>query len=313
MPDTAAPAAPQPVVQEPTKPAPVIPGSQGAAAGDATAKVETPKADDPFEFDLDVAGKPQKLKFANKDQLKAVLQKALYADQVIKDAAQAKKGAAELMEKIKTRQGLREILSDPAIGVDIKKWALDEVRDMMEDEKLTPEQREAREWRTKAEKLEAEKKAREEAEAQKIAQEKAAKQAAVIRGQIIDAMKKYPDIPQTQATMDAVIQNMRAAYRRFGKHLTPEQAMTVYSEQYWNSFVSTFSKMSDDQVRARLGNKAGNAVISKIQQLKLQELKDKTDPAKKTSENGVPAKVKKTMTEKEFDQHFSKSMGLAGL
>src|SRR5580698_9444304 len=219
-------AAPSPVVQEPTKAPPIIPGQQGAAAGDVSAKTDPPKVDDPFDFELEVGGKKQNLKFQNKDQLKAVLQKALYADQVIKDATQAKKGAAELMEKIKTRQGLREIMSDPAIGVDIKKWALDEVREMMEDEKLSPEQREAREWKTKAEKLEAAEKARTEAEAQRVAQEKAAKQAQVIRGEIITAMKKYPDIPQTQATMDAVIQNMRAAYKRFGKHLTPEQAMT---------------------------------------------------------------------------------------
>jgi hypothetical protein len=310
VPETATPA---PVVQEPTKAPPVIPGPQGAAAGDVAAKAEPVKADDPYEFgDLEVGGKKQALKFSSKDQLKAVLQKALYAEQTIKDAAQAKKGAAELMEKIKTRQGLREILSDPAIGVDLKKWALEEVRDMMEDEKLTPEQRESREWKTKAEKLEAAEKARTEAEAQRVAQEKAAKQAQVIRGEIITAMKKYPDIPQTQATMDAVIQNMRAAYKRFGKHLTPEQAMTVYSDQYWTSFTSTFSKMTDDQIKARFGNKAGSAVISKIQQMKLQELKDKTQPFVKKSD-AEPAKVKKNMTEKEFDQHFRQSVGLAGL
>ena len=308
MPDATAPA-PAPIVQEPIKSPPVIPGPQGAAAGDVAAKVETSKVDDPYEFgDLEVGGKKQALKFQSKDQLKAVLQKALYADQTIKDAAQAKKGAAELMEKIKTRQGLREILSDPAIGVDLKKWALEEVRDMMEDEKLTPEQREAREWKNRAEKAEAAAKAREDSEVQRKAQEKAAQQATVIRGEIIAAMKKYPDIPQTQATMDAVIQNMRAAYKRFGKHLSPEQAMTVYSDQYWKSLGGVLDKMEPDAILKRFGQKT----LDKIQQLKLKELRDKTNPSAKKQDDS-PAKVKKNMTEKEFDQHFRQSVGLAGL
>ena len=257
---------------------------------------------------MEVGGKKQNLKFASKDQLKAVLQKALYADQVIKDATQAKKGAANLMEKIKTRAGLREILSDPAIGVDIKKWAIEEVQEMMEDEKLTPEQREARQWKSKAEKLEAEQKERIEAEQRKIAQEKLNRQAQQARGEIIAAMKKYPDIPQTQATMDACIQNMRAAFRRFGKHLSAEQAMTVYSEQYWTSLGSVLNKMEPDAILKRFGK----GTLDKIQKLKLQELKEKTNPANKKQDE-TPSKPKKNMTEKEFDKHFRDQVGLAGL
>lgn len=302
MPDIA------PVVQEPTKiPAPTEAGSQGAAD-----LVETPKApvDDPFEFELDVKGQKQKLKFQTKDQLKAVLQKALYADQVIKDASQAKKGAEALMQKIKTPQGLREILRDPEINMDVKQFALDTVKEMMNREEKykdwTPEQMKAAERAELADKYEAEMKAKEEEEKARIAQEKSAAQAQEIRGQIIESMKKYPDIPQTQATMDAVIQNMRAAYRRFGKHLTAEQAMAVYSQQYWTSLGSVLDKMSPEQIMERFGKKT----LDKIQQLKLNELKNKTNPAMKAPSLDGEVKKKKHLTEKEFEKHFQQLAGL---
>lgn len=302
MPD--APAAPAPVVTEPVKPAPAISGQVGSAA--LVDPPVAPVADDPYEYELDVKGQKQKIKFANKDQLKAVLQKALYADQTIKDATQAKKGAAELMEKIKTRAGLREILSDPAIGVDIKKWAIEEVQDMMADEKLTPEQREARQTTKERDELKAWREQKEKAEKDAIQAEKNKKLMATVSGEIITAMKKYPDIPQTQATMDACIQNMRAAFKRFGKHLTAEQAMSVYSEQYWTSLHSILDKMEPDAILKRFGPKT----LDKLQKLKLAELKAKTQPGNKTPVGDVDVTKKKHMTEKEYDKHFA---GVAGL
>lgn len=302
----ATPAAP--VAAEPTKiPPPVAAGQQGAAAlAEGEQKKTEVVPEDPFEFDLDVKGQKQKLKFQTKDQLKAVLQKALYADQVIKDASQAKKGAEALISKLKTPQGLREVLSDPEISLDYKKFALDIVKEMMDEEKLTPEQKEARDWRTKAEKLEQEKKAREDAEKAQQEQQKRAELAQRTRGEIISAMKKYPDIPQTQATMDAVIQNMRAGFLRFGKHLTAEQAMAVYSEQYWKSIGGVLDKMEPDAILKRFGQKT----LDKIQQFKLKELKEKTDPSKQGAASVSGDKKKKHMTEKEFEKHFQTLAGL---
>lgn len=278
----------------------------GADTGIEPAKKTEAIAEDPFEFELDVKGKKEKIKFSGKDQMKAVLQKALYADQVIKDASQAKKGAEALMQKLKTPQGLREVLTDPDINVDMKKFALDIVREMMDDEKLTPEQREAREWKTKAEKLQAAQDEREAAE--KNAKEKAKNDALAIelRGEIVGAMKKYPDIPQSQATMDGVIQNMRAAFRRFGKHLTAEQAMSVYSEQYWKSLGTTIDTMPEELILKRFGQKT----LDKIQRIKLKELQDKTNPARLKQEINPEIKKKKNLTEKEFEKHFDTLAGL---
>lgn len=310
MPDATAAPTPTPVKSEPTKiPPPVVAGSQGAAALAEGEPKATPIAEDPLEFELDVKGNKQKLKFANRDQLKAVLQKALYADQVIKDGVQAKKGAEALMGKLKTKEGILEVLRDPDINMDVKQFAIDIVKDMMEDEKLTPEQKENRELKKFKELTEKEKADSLKAEEDKKAQERTQKQRQEISTQIIDAMKKYPDIPQTQATMDACILNMRAGFAKFGKHLTPEQAMSVYSEQYWNAHKAILDKMTPEQLVARFGQKT----LDKLQQIKLNELKAKTDPAKKVSSGSEETKKKKHLTEKDFDKHFMATALAGGL
>lgn len=308
MPETIAP-----TNAEATKiPPPVAAGPNGAAAlADGAPAAGSAVPENPFEFEVDVKGQKQKLSFKDKNQLTAVLQKALYADQTIKDGVQAKKGAEALMQKLRTEEGLKEVLSDPEIGIDMKRFALNIVRGMMDDEKLTPEQREARDAIRERDALRAEKQERETAAVEAKKREDLQRSAQAARTQIIDAMKKYPDIPQTQATMDAVIQNMRASYRRFGKHLTPEQAMTVYSQQYWGSFLSTVEKMSDDQIKTRFGDKAGQKLIDRIQNIKLNQLKEKIDPSKQKVSGDAVVKKKKHLTEKDFDKHFSQQ--LAGL
>src|SRR5581483_9370154 len=69
-----------------------------------------------------VNGKETKL---TKAQARELVQKAAYTDQQMKEAAQMKAAVKGLLEKLKTPNGLKEVLSDPAIGQDWKKWAID--------------------------------------------------------------------------------------------------------------------------------------------------------------------------------------------
>ena len=128
-------AAPAPVAETPT--APITPES--------TIPTTPVNPWIPREYELDIKGQKQKVRFETEDQLRAVLQKATYADQVIKESSQKIKGSEALMRKLSTPEGLREVLADPAINMDVKKFAIEIVKEMMEDEKLTPEQRESRE------------------------------------------------------------------------------------------------------------------------------------------------------------------------
>jgi hypothetical protein len=310
-----APAAPAPVVQEPTKlPAP-DPKPEGAAALKDAPGTPAPAADDPFEYELDIKGQKQKVKFADKKQLAAVLQKAVFADQVIKDGAQAKRGAEELIRKLKAVasgdvDALEQLMADPEFKGDTKKLGISIVQRLMEDEQLTPEQREARQIAKERDELKKWKEQQENQEKEKARKESLNKKALEVSKTIIEAMKQYPDIPQTDVTMKNVFWLMALSEQRFGKPLSPSQAMAVYSQNYWNGFLGTFNKMSDEQILGRFGQKDGRKVIERIQKLKLQELKDKTNPANKTPSADTPATKKKHLTEKEYDKHFA---GLAGL
>src|SRR5580692_11308466 len=124
-------AAVAPVADPSVTPAP-DPKATPAGGAPVTDKEVKDKADaagltptvDPLEYELEIGGKKQKIKFTSREQLVAVLQKAAYSDRVIKEATQAKKGAEALMAKLKEPGGLKEVLSDPAIGMDYKKWAI---------------------------------------------------------------------------------------------------------------------------------------------------------------------------------------------
>lgn len=311
--------APAPIAQQPTTIPPPVPQENGAGAlmdmPQPKEKVEpiggapAPEpVDDSQEFELDIKGQKQKVK-ANKAQLTQLLQKSLYADQMIKDATQAKRGAEAMMSKLKSgdlRQ-IREVFEDPAIGGDIKKIALGMVTEMMEDEKLTPEQRESREWKSKAEKYEAQEKAREEAEKQKTHEAKDEALRIKFRGEIIGAMKDYPELPQTQETMDACILNMRANYRVHGILLSAKQAMEIVSKRYWAGIQYSLGVVSPEKIYERFGQKG----LDKLQSLRLKELRDKTNPANKAPEIGTDTKKKKYITEKEYDKAFAQR--IAGL
>ena len=242
----------------------------------------------------------------------------MYAETTIKESMQARKGVELLMGKLQSVakgdvDALEELMSDPAFKGDTRTLGLNIVKRLMDREKKfegwSPEQMKAAERAEMADKYEAQMKSQAEAETRKKQQEKLNNDAQEARTAIIKAMDQYPDIPKTQATMDAVIQNMRAGFRKYGKWMTPTQSMEIYANQYWTSLGSVIEKMEPDTIVKRFGQKA----LDKIQKYKLDLLKKKTDPSNKTQAVDGDIKKKKHLTEKEFEKHFSQTMGLAGL
>lgn len=305
-------AAPAPVTNQQPIVVPPVKGSEGAGAqadspiaksADASAK----SVEEMLEFELDVKGQKQKLS-GTKEQVRALLQKALYADQMIKDATQAKKGSEALMAKLKTPQGIREVLTDPDIGVDIKTLALTWVREMMDEERLSPEQRRLRDLENENKTFKERQEALEREQKERTESEKTQKMAGEFRTSIIEAMKKFPDLPQDQATMDRCIQYMRSGYKRFGKIMSPEQAMTIVSKDFWNGISSVLKTMSPEQIQEKFGKET----LDKLQKLRLKELRDAADPNKGAPASSTqPGKKRAKMTEKEYDKLFSQR--LAGL
>lgn len=310
--------APTPVTQEPTKiPAPpqVSEGAAALATGNAGESKNNADPgtviDEDQEFELDIKGQKQKVK-ANRQQLTAILQKSLYADQMIKDATQAKKGAEALQGKLKLIasgdvEAFEELMSDPDLKGDTKKLALAMVRKMMDDEQLTPEQREYRDMKKEYEAMKAEREKEHLTASEQAEKQKQTQLAMQIRGEMIDAMKAYPDLPQNQSTMDSMIQYMRANFKRFGRSLPANEAIKLVSRDYWTGVQKILDTMPPEKILERFGQKA----LDKIQQLRLKELRDKTEPTRNTNGQFEANKKKKFLTEREYEKAFAQR--IAGL
>ena len=90
--------------------------------------------------------------------------------------------------------------------------------------------------------------------------------------------------------------------------VTPKQAMSVYSEQYWSSLSRTMETMTPEQIEKRFGKK----MLDKMERNKLESLKRKTDPANKSPQTTIKSERKSGhISERDYDRAFQER--IAGL
>lgn len=276
-----------------------------------------PTPENPYDFDVEVNGKKGKVTFKDKESAKKALQKAIYADQMTKNARQATDGAnfvLGLMQKAKAGDwsGIRELAGSPEYGFNLQKFALDLVNEMIEDDKLTPEAREAKKLRSEVENLRKEKDDRLRLETEKKIRDKNMREGTFLRGKIIESLKEFPDLDLNQATMDGVLQNMRVANRLLqkqngGKPLTmeqlvarfpPKKAVEIYHKHHWEGFKRSMAKLTPEQRMEKLGEN----VFDEHQKTLLQKLRTNTRPGGGAAGTGAKSDgAKGKITQKEYE------------
>jgi hypothetical protein len=293
---------------------------EGTPPAGATPEAGLPTPENPYDFDVEVNGKKGKVTFKDKESAKKALQKAIYADQMTKNAKQATDGAnfvLGLMQKAKAGDwsGIRELATSPEYGFNLQKFALDLVNEMIEDDKLTPEAREAKKLRTEVENLRKEKDDRVRLEKEKASRDKNARDGNLLRGKIIESLKEFPDLDVNQATMDGVLQNMRTANRLLmrqngNKPLTmeqliarfpPKKAVEIYYKHYWDGVKRSMGKLTPEQRAAKLGDQ----VFDEHQKALLTKLRTNTRAggggAGAGSGGAKPEGAKGKITQKEYE------------
>lgn len=300
---SAQPPAPKPVAAkaEP-KAEQVVPE---ATVGDVASKAAEAKpeakaeAGDAKKFKLNIKGKEIEI---TEDQAIAMLQKAAYADQQIKEAAQAKKGAEGLIQRLKENPW--EVLADPAVGHDVKQLAVKKIKEFMDEEAKDPKERELEMTRKE---LEAYKK--QEAEAKRAAEEaekaKAIKdQADAMRTEIISAMDANKDVlPKSQAVMDRLIGYMRAGYKKTGKVLPASEAIKYVIADY-KAEVNDVFKTADV---SKLVELFGPEVIKKLREADLSKLKQGNESQLKGENQPkpeLPVNKKGKIPEKKYEKFW---------
>lgn len=256
--------------------------------------------------EYEIGGKKVRL---TKAQQKEFIQKSGYADQQMKEAAQLKKYVANLVEKLKSPDGLEEILSDPAIGMDTKKWAIEKVKKLMADEAMDPKDRELESSRKQ---LAAYKKAEEEAKAQAEQTRKASEVKAVadqLRNDIVQAMDSTPGLPKSQASMNRVIDYMRAAYKKTGKVLPAAEAAQLVVADWKREMNSLLKGRKPEDLQDLFEDDN----LSLIEQIKLSKLKKSSEKTMKGDDKKAPMEMKRDrkgrITEKELEKNWRDIVG----
>ena len=207
----AAPQAPQTV-------APVDPkGGAAPAPANGTAPAAT--------YELKVDGKVFNVTEA---QLRAYAQKGFFADKALKSVDVLKSSTSNLINKLKTPEGLWEVLSDPALGANPKAvfkklMASGIVDDELKDEMgaylynndprinktLTPEQLEQRKKLEDYERMKTEEQKRKEADLSAKQKEQISKIYQGIRAEVTKQILADKTFPQTEGSIRGVVEKLR--------------------------------------------------------------------------------------------------------
>lgn len=141
-----------------------IEGAEGAEGELEAAAPEMTKAEKKAlekqlrKYKLKVDGEEfeEELDLNNEEEVKKRLQLARVSQKRMAEAADIRKSAEEFIKLLK--ENPKRILSDPNIGVDLKKFATDIINEQLEEEAKSPEQKERERVQKELEDLRAEKK-----------------------------------------------------------------------------------------------------------------------------------------------------------
>jgi len=231
-------------------------------------------------------------------ELEAHLSTSSRADQILKEAAQAKAEVEQARAGLKDPGKRRAILKE--LGVDTVKEAEDILIEHLEQQQMTPEQRELAELKAeKAARLESEK-ASEAEKAAKAQEAQVAQLTAAYEQQFVEAidsagLPRTPDvgIQLTQIVMDAV---------DAGYEVSPAEAAVILKSRITEANRSVFEGMTVAQLRAALPEKAIKALIKEhTEGLKASVSKAPDGPAARRS---VPKA--KAASEESLEQMISR-------
>ena len=108
---------------------------------------EAPKDLTPAEkkiWKLKANGKEVEFDASDEERIKQAVTKGLGADETFQTAAQYRKQAEQFFSMLKDPVTLKQVLTDPRVGVDLKKFAEEYVWEQMQEAQLTPEQKRQR-------------------------------------------------------------------------------------------------------------------------------------------------------------------------
>lgn len=250
------------------------------------------------KYALTVNGKNEEyeLDLGNDEEIKKHLQKSKASDQKFQEAAEVRKAAMEFIDQL--RKNPRRVLSDPNIGIDVKKFAEEILNEEIKEMEKSPEQREKDKLTKELEELRAQAKQRDE-DAQKSDMARMQMEQERILETDISAALDIGGMPKTARTVKAMAEMMMIALEN-GIDLSARDIAPIVKNTTLSEFKEVVSSLTDDQLEDFLGKE----VLGRLRNKRMAKAKTintasavKSVAAPKVDEAQVPGKK---MTYREF-------------
>ncbi len=235
-----------------------------AAPAAAEKKAEAKKIESlKKKYNLTVNGKSEdfELDLGNDEEVKGYLQKAKASDQKFKEAADVRKAAMDFIEQL--RKNPKRVLSDPNIGIDIRKFAEEILNEEIKEMEKSPEQREKDKLMKELQELKD--KAKQNEEAVKVAerQKLEIEQERILESDISAALD-IGGLPKTPRTVKVMAEMMMIALEN-GIDLSAKDIAPIVKNTNLKEFKEIVDSLSDDQ----LENFLGKEVIGRLRKKSL--------------------------------------------
>lgn len=271
---------------------------------EATEQVVEEQEEKPAEpeipkFKVKAAGKELEV---TQDELIKAYQKSVGAEERMQKAAEVEKQAAAILRLAK--ENPKQFLSHPAIGADIKAFVQQVINEQLEDELLTPEQKEAKQMKAELERLRSEqqelKRMEEEARLEQLTQHYQEE----LSNQIVTALEGS-NLPRNEQTVSRIAQYMQIAIENGLENVTAADVVPYVKRDYEQAIKSLLGTADETALLSLLGDDLTSKAV------KAHLNKTKAKPAAPAQNQPVaarkqPAQGKKSLTEwrKEMEERY---------
>jgi hypothetical protein len=230
-------------------------------------------------------------------------QKGAAATETWQEAAKIKKEAEAFMQRLK--ENPRAALSDPNLGIDVRKFAEEYLWEQLQDEQMSPEQKAARAKERRLEILEAEKNARDktEQERQQMAEHEHYRNDYDTK---ISKALAASGLPKTTGTVRRVVEYMRQDIQE-GIDRDPADYIDIVRQDYIDDIKELMGKVDGKTLIKMFGEETAK----KMRMADLERLKSSTPKEGQTfiPGKGSPAQAKpKKLSGKDWERDVMKSM-----
>lgn len=234
------------------------------------------------------------------DEAVAAWQKRTSADKRFQEAATTKKQAEGILKAVSQSkdnpQMLKKIFSD--VGVDFRATAEQFLYSLIQEEQMTPEQKELHETKKKLSEYEQEKQEKQKAEEEQQRVELEGKYEKEYQASIIETLDKT-DLPKSEFTIGRIARYLYLGLER-GVELQPTDVMDLVRRDYNNEMTALFKNASPDQIAAI----AGEDFLKKLREFDLNKVRNGIGGEKPNQPNSPLRKPtpKKGLTKEEFQE-----------